>query len=199
VGKLCSLARVTVLLTGNPIDDDAGTAMGAAVFSACAPPPILRSTTSGADGGVLNAQGAPLTGPDELLIAAGGRFSQPHVEWLETVGTAPILDDVASATFTWSRRADGAVLVAAPIEVFDGGRDYFAVELVRSAPLGALSLLAQGAFQAGTRAAAWYFVNRVLPQLSTFGNAWYVVEWTDTNADGLPDPGDSYVTLATGN
>jgi hypothetical protein len=58
---------------------------------------------------------------------------------------------------------------------------------MRDAASGSLVLNAQGFWLSGTVAAAYQLKEGMLPNLSTFDQAWYVYEWADMNGDKLPN------------
>jgi hypothetical protein len=64
--------------------------------------------------------------------------------------------------------------------------DKFIVQFMRDASSGSLVLNAQGFWQSGTTAAAFEVANVILPSLSTYTKNWYAFDWTDANADQLP-------------
>lgn len=194
--EVCALQTLTVLTTGVPIDDQAAGRLGLALQANCAPTPTLR-TVAVADAGVITAQGAPLVGRGEALVCGGGGFYQKHVDWLERTGVTAVLDTSSSSVATFSLR-DGGAVFSTPYAQFDGGFDYFIVELVRSAPRGPISLVGYGIFGSGTTAAAWFFEHRVAPVHGTFTDSWYVVRWNEVDGDGVPSAGDDYTVLASG-
>jgi hypothetical protein len=144
---------------------------------------------------VLGANGEPLR-RGELLVAGGGAFKQTDIAWLEAQGRAPVVGPTSSVIFQFTRPGGGVLAEAAPATI-NPGHDLFVVYLTR-APSGATVLNAGGIFGPGTTAAAWYLVNRQLPQRSTLTQSWYVVDWKDTSGDGQPGEGDTWAVLAAG-
>jgi len=47
----------------------------------------------------------------------------------------------------------------------------------------------------GTLAAAIYYKSVILPNAAAAKRNYYIVKWTDANANGFPDPGDTYTLL----
>lgn len=195
--SLCGLRDLYVVLDGYPVDDAAGRQLSAAVRAHCTPPPTSLEVPN--DGGlprVLDG-GSPTIGKGPTLVAGGGGYYQPHVQWLEDTGAARVVDVTTSSTASFLRR-DGGVLFSEPLSGFDGGVDYFLLQLVRGRPTGPLSLVGYGVFGTGTSAAAWFFSNRVAPHRASWTDSWYVVRWVDADAGGLPDDGDTFTVLGSG-
>lgn len=193
---VCELSRVAVLLDGVVADDVAGTRIGDALKSACSPPPTVRSVPP-QDGGAVSSSGEPLVDRGEALVCGGGSFFQAHVGWLERSGALAIIDSSEPATAILRRR-DGGIVVSEPFAHFDGGFDYFVLEMVRGTPASPLSVYAAGFYAEGTAAAGWYFQQALAPAHESFAGAWYVVKWTDQSGDGQPGAGDGYEIIATG-
>ncbi len=188
-------AAAAVVLNDEPVDDDAGTAMGAAVAATCAPPPAMRLVHQ-LDGGLVDpVTGRPRVG-GELLVVGGGSFRQKVVDWLENNRLAPVNDTSTATDISFTVR-DGGVVLTGLRSTLNPGHDYVVVQLVRT-PNGTTAVVAFGIFGPGTQAASWYFVNRVAPQRSTFIEGWYLLEWTDANGDFLPDPGDTWTLRGSG-
>lgn len=193
--QLCQLSLATVMLDQIPEDDDAGLSMGAALASACTPAVSAR-TAGQDDAGVLRvADGAPLA-LGELLVMGGGSFRQDAVAWLEMTNQAQLRDTSTTANAIYSLQ-DGGVASSVAFSSLGLNRDRIAVQLVRS-PSGALVLNAAGFYGPGTLAAAYYFVQTILPQRASLTTRWYVVEWEDLDASGGPTAADRYTPIASG-
>jgi len=78
--------------------------------------------------------------------------------------------------------------------------DQFVTELVTDPMSGTLSLIGYGACSGsqGTRAAAWYYANVILPNRMSYPDSWYVFDWVDGDMDGKPSGGDTFTALAHG-
>jgi hypothetical protein len=197
LSNLCSLRALTVLADGVPIDDATGAQLAQALVAHCEPAPPVRTVSSSVDGGVIAASGEPLVGRDEALVCGGGGFFQKHVDWLETTGVSPVYDSSTLEAASFSTR-DGGVVFSTPFSDYDGGFDYFLLELVRTQPTGPLSLVGYGVFGEGTRAAGWFFENRIAPDAGDWSDSWYVIRWDDSDFDGLPSPADTFTVLGAG-
>ena len=76
--------------------------------------------------------------------------------------------------------------------------DYFLLELSVEPISGTLCFFGYGMLSQGTIAAGYYFQSTIVPALSTYTDAWYVYEWTDTNNDSVPNAGDTFALTAHG-
>jgi len=161
--------------------------------SLCVPSVVTVSAVPQLDSGVLDAvTGQPLLfGP--MLCVGGGSFFQRSIAWLESVNLAPVTDTSTSTQYRLSLR-DGGVVAMGAISSLGPTHDLFVVQLVRT-PTGAIVLNTGGFYGEGTTAGAWYFRNVLLPMRASLTSGWYVIEWTDMNANG-PDMMDTFVQLA---
>ncbi|MER2564912.1 MAG: hypothetical protein ABTQ32_29580 [Myxococcaceae bacterium] len=192
LSNVCQVSRSLALLDGLREDDDAGISMANALAASC-PPTVTASATRQLDSGVLDAvTGEPiLTGP--MLCVGGGSFFQRSIGWLENVNLAPVRDTSTSTQYRLSLR-DGGVVATGAAATLGPTHDLFVIQLVRT-PIGSVVLNTGGFYGEGTTAGAWYFQNVLLPMRATLTSAWYVVEWTDGNANG-PDMSDTFTQLA---
>lgn len=196
--NVCSLPRLTVIHSGEPTDDDAGSMMGAAIQANC-PAGLMLRTVNGQDGGVLDAVGAPVVTRDDALICGGGSFSQPHVNWLETTAAvSPVYDSSTLTQVSYTRRDDGGVIFTDVPSNLGPELDYFLIELVRTRPAGPVTVVGYGSFEPGTVAAAWYFANSIMPMHGAINSGWFVVRWVDLNHDGLPNEMSEFTVLGSG-
>lgn len=189
---VCFMPTAVAVLDG--FDDVSSVAL-AASLSGCSPA-VTYTTVSQLDAGFIN----PVTGypsrTGDTLCVAGGSFFQRVTRYLEESGLAPVRDTSTSSVYRYSRR-DGGIITQGPISLLSATRDIFVVQVVHT-PEGVRVLNAAGYYVEGTAAAAWYFVNTLLPMRPSLTDAWYVVDWTDLNVNGMPDPGDTWTVLAQG-
>jgi hypothetical protein len=193
LSNVCNITQATALLDGQREDDDAGITMAQGLVSLCVPTTVTASAVRQLDSGVLDAvTGEPLLfGP--LLCVGGGSFFQRSIGWLESVNLAAVTDTSTPTQYRLSTR-DGGVVAMGSMSSLGPTHDIFVVQLVRS-PSGATVLNTGGFYPEGTTAGAWYFRNVLLPMRASLASGWYVVDWTDMNANG-PDMTDTFVQLA---
>jgi hypothetical protein len=196
--NICAEPSATVLFDARDVDGDAGVQIASLLTDGgCSAAPAVRFVTDGVDAGVLDSTGRPVVGGSELLIAPGGPFVQAVVSYLEQSATA-VFHSGSATGHILVLRADGGVLVDAGDSTLGAHHDFFVLELVREPINGSLTLIAYGFAGPGTPAGAWYLGNVVLPDASTYPETWLVVEWTDTNNDGVPNAGDTFSVIASG-
>lgn len=192
--QLCQQPLMTLVLDQITEDDTAGLRMVNALVTDCSPAVTSRSAGQD-DAGVLRlSDGEPLA-TGELLVMGGGSFRQRAVRWLETNRQAAVSDTSTSLEAIYSL-ADGGVVSSVPFSTLSSTRDRVLVQLVR-APSGALVLNAAGFNGSGTLAAAFYFVQTLLPMRATLTTRWYVIDWEDLDVNG-PSAGDRYTVIASG-
>jgi hypothetical protein len=103
------------------------------------------------------------------------------------------------STYFWRRR-DGSTAAKLASSACTAKYDQFLVELVTDPMSGTLSLIGYGACVGGlgTRGAAWYYANVMLPDRMKYPDSWYVFEWTDGDGDGQAGMKDTFKILASG-
>jgi hypothetical protein len=195
LSQLCALPKLAVLLDGIADDDDAGQAMGEAITQQCAP--LVSARLAGqTDAGLLRVSDGEPIALGELLVMGGGSFRQQGVAWLENTGQAELRDTSTTTDAIYSLR-DGGIASSIALSMLSASHDRVLIQLVR-APSGTLVLNAAGFTGTGTRAAAEYFVNVLLPTHATLSTRWYVLDWVDTDASGGPSAADTYTVIASG-
>ena len=107
-----------------------------------------------------------------------------------TESIAPIYAVQNGDNLEFRKHDTDAVVDSAPYAGAHDSSDVFVIQFMRDPSSGSLILNAQGFWQSGTTAAAYYFVNAMLPTLATETKSWYVLEWTDANANLAPDAGE---------
>lgn len=187
----------------NPLPDPdgvQGALIAQAIADRCRITPV---TLSQATPGVLDpCTDAPLFAKaGSTVVLAGGVYAQRLSRFLSK-GLAPLAYTFGTGgwTATFTTRA-GTVL--GPYENFSQegfrpGHDYFVIAFVADPVSGALVLNAYGLGYDGTVAAAWYFTNRVLPDMvagTRTWKSWVLVEWSD-DGDKVPGASDSFKVLA---
>ncbi|MEP7049488.1 MAG: hypothetical protein ABJB12_04015 [Pseudomonadota bacterium] len=192
LASLCSIAKVTVVLDGQDGNAIPARTIAAALTAQCAAPPVVREVSQDVADAVNASSGRPVAGGDELLIAAGGFFFAHLTNYVTTEPVAPIYGVVSEDGLSQEyRKRKNDDLVAT--ELNDGSHDsedYLLIQIMRDADSGSVILNAQGFWQSGTTAAAYYVANVMLPVLATETKSWYVYKWTDGNANQAPDLGE---------
>jgi hypothetical protein len=193
--NLCAEGSAVVVLDGLQPDNDAGVKLGLTLQTSCAG--MLWTTVDpGVDAGINPVSGRPVTGAGTMLVAAGGPFVQKLVAYLEA-SASPIYFASDTNNNYFDRRGAGH-LVTTLKTASTNAHDYFVVQLVMDPSTGTLSLVSYGFYFPGTAASEWYFANAILPRSGSSTASWYVVEWTDTDGNGVPDAADTFTLIASG-
>ncbi|MDB4995397.1 MAG: Stigma-specific protein Stig1 [Myxococcaceae bacterium] len=200
VTNVCQTANATVIQDGIAEDDSAGTSIATAL-GGCTPAvtvrTVLQATVEGNTAlAILSDAGAPLSGPGDMLVTAGGEFGQHMVKYMETKSSAPVVSNQTGTTITFSRRSTGAILHTLQDSDLTASHDYALIALAVDAPSGTLTVMAQGLFGPGTRAASFQ-LGQMIAAPATYDQAFYLYEWTDGNANQMPDVGE-FVLRASG-
>ncbi|MHB8876630.1 MAG: hypothetical protein ACYC8T_23285, partial [Myxococcaceae bacterium] len=176
-------------------DGISAAALAADIGGRCGLTPV---TVSQAELGVLDpCTGAPLLKGGNTVLLVGGAFSQRLASYLEPLGPVSASFDAATDWYTFTSRG-GAKLASFPGTSLSPSHDYFVISLTADSARGALVFQVYGTGWEGTPAAAWYFRNRLLPEIAAGTRSWQrylVVEWTD-DGDGAKGPGDTFSVRA---
>jgi len=189
--NLCANANATVIQDEFAIDNEAGAEVAQALASCV---PAVTYVTANQDAGdVLDPSShRPLLGPGDTLIAGGGGYGQSSVAYLDSAGISPAYI-VENGTDVWIYdRSTGVAVVDDTVANLTAHHDYFLLVLAVEPISGTLCFTAAGTGGAGTVAGAYYFSTEVMPNLLTYTGSWYAYEWTDTNMNSVPDPGDAF-------
>jgi hypothetical protein len=198
--NLCANPKATVVQDDYVVDNEAGSAVAAALMTGCMPP--VSFTTVGQDAGAVLDQMThrPILGPGNTLIAGGGSFPQPSVAYLDSNGVSPafITEDTQTAQIV--ERSTGHVVVSVPNTPanLNPEHDYFLLVLQIEPVSKTLCFTAAGTAQWGTTAAAYFFANDVLPNLSQYNGSWYAYEWTSAGVDAAPGAADTFTLKGSG-
>ena len=187
LSQVCSVARITVVLDGQDGNQTPARSMAAGLSATCLPSPTVREVSQDVADAVNTANGRPVAGGGELLIAAGGTFFAHLTAYVSSQPVSPVYSNFENDTLQYRKRSDASIVASAPYSADHDSQDFFVLQFMRDPASGSLILNAQGFWQSGTTAAAFYFNQAMLPALSTFGKSWYVYKWTDANADMMPD------------
>jgi hypothetical protein len=195
--NVCNLGMVTAVLDTEANDAQAAATILAGIVARCAPAPTTRSVPE-VSADVLNPSTGRVVVPGgEMLVFAGGGFFQKGVGFLETQRSLPVYSAGVFPNLSFVKSADNTTIASTVYEA-EGSRDIIVIEVGREESTGTLSLVAFGFHGNGTRAAAWYFVNVMLPNITNYPDAYYVYEWVDTNPDRNPDSGDTFTLKGSG-
>lgn len=198
IDNLCANAAATVMQDEFAIDNEAGAEVAQAL-AGCVPP-VTYSIADQDAGDVLDpSTHRPLLGPGDTLVAGGGGYGQSSVAYLDSAGVSPAYI-VENGTDVWIYdRSTGVAVVDDTVADLTAHHDYFLLVLAVEPTSGTLCFTAAGTGAPGTVAAGYYFANVVMPDLPSYTGSWYAYEWTDTNMNSIPDPGDSFVLEGSGN
>ena len=208
VSALCQVPRITLVLGGGEVDDAETALVSAKLASTCTTAPTLRTVTE-ADATFLHPVTArPALGSGEAVVVLGGTAFQQVVKYLEDSALTRIFNYYDPSEVRFHRRgaADGGseVLVQAPQSQITNTHSYFLIESVVEPTSHTWVLEVYGLSVAGTRAASWFFRNRVLPAAdpATYGKRYFVYEWqsaTATSNDPVePGEGDTFTLVSSG-
>jgi hypothetical protein len=196
--NVCASPRATVVLDPFATDNQAGTALGAALANGCTPPVTVSMTSQDSGAALDPSTGRPMTGPGDMLVAGGGFFGQQAVAYMENAKIAP-LSLGTDGTNAWIRNTrTSANVVLVPNAMLTSHHDYFALEVTVEPTSGTLCFFGYGMYEPGTTAAAYYFQNNVIANRAMFPDVWYVYEWTDTDNSGTPNAGDTFTLMDHG-
>ncbi len=100
-------------------------------------------------------------------------------------------------------RATNQQIVTAPFSSLSASHDFFVLQLAVEPISGTLAYTGYGMLAYGTTAAGYYFATTVMPNIASYSDAWYVVEWTDSGdvdggVDMAPDSTDTFTVTASG-
>ena len=200
--NFCDNQNVYVIHDGIATDNTAADVMASTITANC--PSTVKVHTADQTDPMLVDQttGQPLAGSGVTYVLGGGPFPDMPLRWLEQTqqATKVYFDAPDGVSFYWKSRANDSTIAMMPGTQCSPHRDQFLTELVTDPKSGTLSLIGYGACSgsAGTRAAAWYYANVLLPNRMQYPDSWYVIEWSDTDGSGTPTMLDTFTILAHG-
>jgi hypothetical protein len=200
LANVCNSKSATFLLDGLQADQEAAVVVRQAIAARCTPPPMAKSVSQSVSIAINTTTGQPVAGGGELLVAIGGDSAQRLVNYLEDSGASPVYNEYDGLNTLWFKRRDAgnAILATVSKSTLTATHDYFLVEVVLDPISGTLSLVLYGVDSPGTKAAAYYFADTMLPAIATYTHNWYLFEWMGVSVDGAPGPGDTFTLLASG-
>ncbi|MFC1506153.1 hypothetical protein ACFLQ6_03685 [Thermoproteota archaeon] len=159
---------------------------------------------------VNQGTGATILAGHEIM--SGGPFVNGPVKYYEGAKLAPVYYKTFAgkpnffSTEGTNDTVDDVQIVAAELSWSEVGprKDMFIVELFQKPGTEAdpeYAVISYGYGGRGTLAASIYFKTVIEPNLSSFTDSYYIVQWDDTNGNVHPDmPGtDTYTLVASGN
>jgi hypothetical protein len=198
VANICDNAKITFVQGIFAADNDQSAALRTALEAKCAGPSYSAASQDVAH--VNPTTGQPFAGGGELLVAVGGDTGERLVAFLETHKIGSVYNMAEGANVAFKKRAGEAgadtSIVSIP-STEQATHDAFVVEVIRDPVSGTLAFVIYGFAQQGTEAGVLYFVNQLLPNLSTLTKSWYVYEWKDLNAVG-PGVDDEFTLKDSG-
>ncbi len=197
ISNVCNLPLVTAVLDGAANDDGAATDILTALSTRCTPAPTTRTVPQPSADVINPATGRVVVPGGEMLVFSGGRYLQKGVGFLEDQRSLPVYSGGAFPNVAFLRSVDSTTIAMSLYEE-PGSHDIIVIEVGREVSTGTPSLVAYGFHANGTRAAAWYFANVMMPNLTNYPAAWYVYEWVDTNSNLNPDATDSFTLRGSG-
>jgi hypothetical protein len=143
--------------------------------------------------------GQPSTPASQPLVTVGGPVPSEVVGYYESTGQTPLVFYYNSAAQECiARRDTGATVVCFTPTATN---DVFLMEAFTDSA-GRTVYITYGLQWGGALAGIQYVVNSVLQNPSAYTNSWYVYQWQDAtsgvSANGIPDPGDTYTLIASG-
>ncbi len=203
--NFCANKKVYVIYDQIAVDDAAANVLASTITQNCSSQTQIFYGPQTDPTRVDQTTGQPLVGAGSTVVLAGGPWPNKPVKWLERTKLETKVFYAQNATvqpFQHYFRSRATNLNVSTINAADcsTSRDQFVVELVTDPANGTLALISYGACPGGkgTQVGAWFWANVMLPNASTYTDSWYVFEWRDGNADLLPNTGDTFTKLASG-
>jgi hypothetical protein len=193
---VCSNATGTVAYDAYEEDNQAGSAIGAALSADCTPAVSVLETSQHAEGVLDPGSGRPITGAGNTFITGGGGFGQNGVAYMETAITPLYL--WGDGTTGEIRTRAGKALVTTPVSALTAHHDFFYVQVSVEPRSSTLCFSAVGMLSPGTVAAGYYAGAELIPNRSKYTGSWYVYEWSDANGDSTANAGDTFTQVMAG-
>jgi hypothetical protein len=198
IANVCKVGIVTALLDGAPPDNAAATEVLAALRMHCLPSPTTRAVDQATADVINPASGRIVVSGGESLILAGGPYFNRTVKYLESRREVPVYNGGTYPTIQFIDSTDDAVIAASTLPESTPSHDLIVIQVGRELTTGTFALVLYGFHPNGTLAAAWQFINVMLPNLEYYDESYYVYDWSDTTGDQTPNAGDTWQLLAAG-
>jgi hypothetical protein len=205
--NICGNRMATLVFDKFDPDNDAGAHVGQALIDNCKAP-----NDAGDDAGpwfifkqepnesnvVDPASNRPILGVGDTYLIGGGWFGHVGMAYMDDHGLTAVQVN-GDGTNSWIRKlGTDAGIVSVLTTSLTGSHDYFILEMAVEPVSGTLCFAATGMLAPGTAAAAYWAANEVIPNRTTYTDAWYAVQWDDKDEDGEPSAGDSFLILDHG-
>jgi len=198
LSSACQIGKLVVVLDGQEGDDPTGRALSQALVTHCAVSQTSREVPQTVADVLNPTSGQPVSGSDELLLIAGGNYFQKGMGYLVTNKLAPLTNVGSFDKYEIRDTQTNALLASELIADVSDSHDLFAVQFIRDPNTDSLILNTYGFTVGGTAAATHYFTNVLALDLANVDKAWFVGEWTDKNADKLPNADELTVITSGG-
>jgi hypothetical protein len=148
--------------------------------------------------------GQPLMSSTYPILAFASFYVNELVAYYDSTQQTPVyLSYNATLQNMIIQRSTGNVIVSETNAQRDSGSvDYFVIQAFKDTNGRSVFLLG-GIGWTGTYAATVYFVTNILPNIATYTNGWYVYRWNDASsgqsANSIPDAGDTFTLISSGN
>lgn len=186
--------RAALVTDGQSDDEAAAPKLATLLGSAGLTTRIFNQDVAGA---VLDVSGEPRPAAGETFVAVGGPYLHHASQWLEAT-TTPVAFFANDTDWGFQRRVEKTVVASKPKSFIDDHHDVFIAQIAFDAKTTRVSFQLYGMGGKGTLAAVYWFGRTFLPSRASYGSAWTIVQWVDTNSDGVANDGDTFTTLATG-
>jgi len=198
LSSLCQVGKLVVILDGQSGDDPKSRELAQSVVAHCPSGQTVREVSQTVADALNPIDGHPVAGSAELLLIAGSSYFQKGADYMVLNKLAPLVNLGSQDSFEIRDSSTNALIASELISETTDGNDLFAVQFMRDPSSGSLILNAYGFTVGGTAAAAYYFEQSIMSDLSGATKAWYVGKFTDTNANSLPDMNELTIIASGG-
>ncbi len=199
IANVCGSVKATFLKDGLDVDDAEDDVLSANTgLTATCTNTTVTSTKQELSPTINPTTGQPVVGSGNLQVVVGGPFGQSLIRYLDAAAVTSIYSTYDNGNEQFRLRSGGTPPVDVAQSTSTDGHDFVLIETVVDPTTGTLMLAIDGFQQYGTTAGVWYFLNTMLPSLSTYTKSYYVYEWTDSDGDKAPSSGDAFSLVTSG-
>ncbi len=200
--NFCANKKVYVIYDGQPIDDGSANVFASTIKQYCSLSTVITYGPQSNPAWVDQATGALKLGSGSTVVTAGGPWPNKPLKWLETTkkSTKVYFAQNGVDTSWFKRRSDDHIVATMPTSSCTAHKDMFLIELVTDPSSGTLALVGYGVCQSGfgTQAAGYFYANVLLPNRAAYPDGWYIFTWDDKNNDSVPNSGDLFTKVVSG-